>query len=290
MNIGLYRLHEPIDEKSIAGLERNYRVDVSLVSVYRAWRAGRIEDDFEWLRRLAECPREVLLTWEPWDPSRIRDNPSDQPDYCLSGIISGRFDSYIRAFARRLEGFRSKVWLRPMHEMNGNWYPWCAMTNGNTPEEHLLAWRHLREVAAAPSVRWVWSPYVSSHPAVPGNGLPDLYPGDESVDVVGLDGYNWGASRPGSRWESLGELFGAARQAVRSVSGRPIWITEIACAEGGGDKAAWIRDAVETLAEWRDVSTLVWFDEKKECDWRISSSRKSRVAFGAFGRDSTRKL
>jgi len=283
LKIGLYRFHEPVDERSIASLEKSLRVTVSLVSVYRAWRAGRIEDDLDWLRPLASCPRQVLLTWEPWDPLGNRDNPADQPEYRLSRVIEGRFDDYIRKFTRELRRFRSPVWLRPMHEMNGNWYPWCATTNGNTPGDYLLAWRHLCSVADGSNVRWVWSPYVTSHPPVPGNGLTALYPGDECVDVVGLDGYNWGTSRSWSRWESLGNLFGPARREIRAVSGRSLWITETACAESGGDKAAWIRDAAETLAQWGDVETLVWFDDKKECDWRISSTRRSRVAFAALG-------
>ena len=37
-------------------------------------------------------------------------------------------------------------YLRPMHEMNGNWYPWAEGVNGNVAGDYVNAWRHVRAI------------------------------------------------------------------------------------------------------------------------------------------------
>ena len=91
------------------------------------------------------------------------------------------------------------------------------------------------------------------------------------MDWVALDGYNGGTALPWGGWRSPQDVFGASVAELRGVSRRPLAITEVACAEQGGDKAAWIR-ALFDLASTHDVRALVWFDHDKETDWRLASS------------------
>ena len=128
MEIGAYREKDLFDPRVIHTIEQEYQVPINIVSLYRAWNRCRIKDDVTWLEKLKKSPKEILLTWEPWN---IIDNTvsANQPDFSLKKIYSKEFDNYIKEFAIVLKEFPQKVYLRPMHEMNGDWYPWCGTTN-----------------------------------------------------------------------------------------------------------------------------------------------------------------
>jgi beta-mannanase len=121
----------------------------------------------------------------------------------------------------------------------------------------------------------VWSPNVS----YPGStALGGLFPGDGYVDWTALDGYNRG-STAASGWQSFEQVFGPSIAQVRALSGRPLMLAEIGSAEQGGDKAAWIADYFTRLADRPAIRGFVWFNHDKEADWRIQSSRPSRLAY-----------
>ena len=63
------------------------------------------------------------------------------------------------------------------------------------------------------NVTWVWAPTV-----VGSGALTDWYPGDEYVDVLGIDGYNWGSSLPWCRWIEPEDLFATMLDQLRIVS------------------------------------------------------------------------
>jgi len=67
---------------------------------------------------------------------------------------------------------------------------------------------------------------------------------------------------------------------------KPIMIGEMASAESGGDKAAWIDAIVPALkAKFPLIHGLIWFDVNKETDWRIRSTQSSEAAFRRLASD-----
>ena len=283
MKFGLYRLHEPLTKSELASIEEEYGTAIQIVSVYRAWNRCSVRDDLAWLSRLKQLPRDILLTWEPWKVPPDPDRPFDQPDFSLKHIIAGRYDEYIRSFSRELATFPQTIFLRTMHEMNGNWYPWCGTVNGNSAELHIAAWNHIRNIVniEAPSgIEWVWSPYAHSYPDQPSNSIERYFPGDNALDMIAIDGYNWGSSKEWSTWQSFEEIFADAYETLSVISQRPIIIGEAACDESGGNKERWITEAFDIIKKrFKKIEALIWFDEKKECDWRITSSPGSLRAF-----------
>ncbi|MBT2551334.1 glycoside hydrolase family 26 protein [Arthrobacter sp. ISL-65] len=217
-----------------------------------------------------------LVTWEPWLWSG---NGANQPAYALDRITAGDFDTYIRQWGTALASWGKPVMLRFAHEMNGNWYPWAEAANGNGAGDYVAAWRHVHDVVAstgATNVQWVWAPNVPYWGSTP---LTGLYPGAAYVDVVALDGYNWGTSQSWSAWTSPSALLGEGLTALRGLApGKPIVISETASAEAGGSKATWNSDLVSYLAAQPDVTGFVWFHHNKEVDWRINSSTSSTNA------------
>ena len=217
-----------------------------------------------------------LVTWEPW----AWGGGLDQPAYALDRIAAGDFDARIVEWGQALAAWGYPVQLRFAHEMNGNWYPWAEGVNGNGAGDYVQAWRHVHDVVAATgasNVSWVWSPNV---PYWGSTDLAGLFPGAGYVDVVALDGYNWGTSASWSGWISPQDLFAPGIAELRALApGLPILIAETASSEAGGSKAAWNTDLVSYLAAQPDVMGFVWFHMQKEADWRINSSDASAAAF-----------
>jgi hypothetical protein len=219
-----------------------------------------------------------LVTWEPW----AWGGGLNQPAYSLDRIAAGDFDARITQWGQALATWGYPVQLRFAHEMNGDWYPWAEGVNGNGAGDYVQAWRHVHDVmaaAGASNVSWVWSPNV---PYWGSTDLSGLYPGAGYVDIVALDGYNWGTSASWSGWISPQDLFAPGIAQLRSLApGVPILIAETASSEAGGSKAAWNSDLVSYLAAQPDVMGFVWFHMQKEADWRINSSDASAAAFNS---------
>ena len=226
------------------------------------------------IRSVAARGADSLITWEPWQGGA----GVDQPAYANARIVAGDHDAYIRAWGADLAAYGGPVHLRFGHEMNGNWYPWSDGVNGNAPGSYVAAWEHVHDLVVAQgatNVKWVWSPNV---PYPGSTDLASLYPGADQVDVVALDGYNWGAVA-GQRWTAPADLFGPGIAQLRAVApGKPLIVGEVASSETGGSKADWDRALVAYLQAQPDVLGFVWFDFKKEEDWRIDSSAASATA------------
>ena len=146
---------------------------------------------------------------------------------------------------------------------------------GNTAADYVAAWRHVVSIFradGAANAEFVWAPNVDD------GGIPftQYFPGDEWVDDVGLDGYNWGSAfeSTGHKWLSLGDTFASSYATLTQLSSKPVMITETASAEIGGDKASWIRRGFlnEIPQLFPRVTAVIWFDVQKESDWRVDSS------------------
>ena len=214
-----------------------------------------------------------VVTWEPWTWGS-----ADRTRFSMSSIAAGAHDAYLRTWADSLRRWGGTVYLRFAHEQNGDWYPW-SVGGGTTAADYTAAWRHVAQLfdqAGAGNVQFVWNPNVSYPGSSP---MAATWPGADVVDLVGLDGYNWGTSQSWSSWQSPQTVFASSLAELRALApGKPVVIGEVASAEAGGDKAAWIRDLVTWLDAQRDVAAVVWFDHAKETDWRIASSPASARA------------
>ena len=215
------------------------------------------------LRNVAEAGRVPLISWQPMTQS-------------LHDIANGHHDPYLRTWAQGIRDTHTPVYLRPFPEMNGDWTPW----NGD-PQTLRAAWIHLTtlfEHEGAHNVRWVWSPNVTDEPRTEANRMEHYYPGDDHVDILALSGYNWGDTRPYIGWRSFEEIFAGGYARLEALGPQPVWIAEVASTDVGGDKAAWIRDMFATTAFPR-MEAIVWFDEDKEADWRVTSAPEVVAAF-----------
>jgi beta-mannanase len=219
-----------------------------------------------------------MITWEPWGDGSLG---PEQPAYALAHLLRGDFDGYVRHWAEGAKAWGEPLLLRFAPEMNGDWNSWSPGINGNTASEYVAVWRHVHaifESVGAANVEWVWSPNASFRGSTP---IGRLYPGDAYVDWVGIDGYNWGTSRPGTHWQTFAEVFQPTIRAMRGITHKPLMLAEVGSAEQGGNKARWISGFFASLRQNRDILAFVWFDYDKEADWRLDSSPPARASFAA---------
>jgi len=218
------------------------------------------------LHAVLDAGRLPLISWQP-----MRQD--------MRAIAEGAHDDYVRSWAQGVAAANGLVYIRPFPEMNGDWVPW----NGN-PGMFRRAWHRITAIFAeegAENVRWVFSPNVTDEPRVEANRMERYYPGHDVVDVLALSGYNWGETRPSIGWRSFEQIFDEAYERLHALGPQDVWFAEVASSEIGGDKAAWIQDMLDSTVFAR-LAAVVWFNEDKETDWRIESSRASLEAFRAW--------
>jgi beta-mannanase len=244
-------------------------------------------------RRIGAVPR-VHLTYYGWrdDWATARSTRADlaadriplvnwEPvGVDFDDIVAGRYDALLarRADAARRLGRPFLLdFAAEMNEEEG----W----GGHDPARYVAAWRHIHDVfrdRGADNVAWVWAPNNTDSPDAP--SATAYYPGDAYVDWTGIDGYNWGTSRPGFAWQSFGQVFGPMYAQLAKLR-KPIIIGETASDETGGSKARWIAALPNVLRRYPRIKALVWFDIRKERRWQIDSSASARRAFRRIAAD-----
>lgn len=233
-----------------------------------------------------------MVTVEFWRPG----GGVDQPQYSLDSFTRGDHDEYLRAWAREAKAFGHTVWIRPFHEMNGNWYPWAGTVNGNSPADFVPAWNHVRDIfreEGATNVKFVWCPNIESIDAAgnvgtKANAISVYWPGADNVDHIALDGYNFGPDS-GLQWRSFEDLFAKPYAEVSALATTtPIFVAETGCANVGGDKALWIRDMFKVIPErFGRIEGVCWFNAKQSpSDWRVTSTQRSVDYFVAYSSTS----
>lgn len=189
-------------------------------------------------------------------------NNTNQPSYNWQAITAGAHDAFLTQWATDAKNYGYPLYIRLMHEMNGNWYPWSYNVNGNTNfGDYINAYRHVvtlfRSVGAT-NVRFIW---VAST-AVGTTNDAALYPGDAYVDWVGMDGYNSSTSS----WTTLYNRFQPTYATLTSLTTKPIIIFETASLENtvaSPSKASWIQTGFLTNLpqSFPKVKGVMWYND-----------------------------
>jgi mannan endo-1,4-beta-mannosidase len=215
---------------------------------------------------------------------------SQQNDFhTLDSILAGRWDGYFRRFAKEARASHQPIYYRFGYEMNGDWMVW-----GEQPEKFVKAWRRAWKIfkeEKASNVKWVFSANVIWGDRTVKDDIVPYYPGDKYVDIVGLDGYNFGDGHSRNhKWKSFTEVFQVSLDGLKEkFPKKPIWITEIGCAEGPG-KAEWIQDFFSRFNADPALKVFIWFNENKhyagEPNWRFDSDKDSAEKFRNWAIDN----
>lgn len=281
--IGVFREGAPRNMNFILQFEKQVGKKPAMVMWYQDWAQKFPAEEALNVVNYGAVPH---IVWEPWYWGDTGTNTK----VGLKNIIDGKWDGYILSWAKSIKEFGHPVFLRVAHEFNIEGYPWGIVNNDKNPETYVKAYRRIVDIfrrEKVTNVKWVWAPMNHSFPDESWNDWVLAYPGDDYVDWIGFDGYNWGKTQTWSNWESFNYLFrDPVRRAKKLWPNKPMMIAEFASTEKGGDKAAWIKEISGYLkSSLREIDAIIWFDHKKETDWRINSTPAALAAFKAIMRD-----
>lgn len=233
-----------------------------------------------------------LITWEPYTGDNT---PSD----IVSRIANGEHDKYVADWGTRLREFLAgqdrrlgteddrRVYLRVGHEMNGNWYPWGQ----RSPERFIAMWKRVHAIFAdlglGPShLQWMWCVTNADHGPVAAEAY---YPGDDWVDWVSVDGYNWGSSSRTSRWQTPDEVLGPMITRLRSLTAKPLALAEVASTSltARGDDAAAKGEWITALFVWvrqQPVRMVCWYNVDRDAEFAVFGGVKGDQTLQVSGR------
>lgn len=253
--IGATRPELPQSLYGMYELEQIVPGGMSLVSFYQAWGDGELHQfPLEAVSNMHKAGFLPMITWEPW-LSAFDAYHGVEPKASLAMIASGIFDSYIQAWARDAVRHGKPILVRLAHESTNPQYPW-ASEHGNTAQDYKSFWKHVRNIfrrEGARNVLFVWTPYALDE--------REYYPGDEQVDWIGLDLFNYGSHSVQGTWIDFYSLAKLYVDQYRSL-GKPLFAAEVASTSAGGNKADWLRDMLRSLCnrELPELRALVLFD------------------------------
>ncbi len=197
----------------------------------------------------------------------------DPTDASVAGIAAGDYDSYLSAYADAVKDFGHPVVIGFGHEMNATWYGWGY---GHVPPKTFVAaWRRIVTIfrqQGADNVFWLWTIQADIRGSGP---IKDWWPGSRYVTWVGIDGYYY---RPD---DTFATVFGKTIAQVRSMTGKPVLLSETAVGPLAGQPAK-IRNLFQGMAQYGTLG-LVWFDIAQHGgiyhqDWRIENSPAAEAA------------
>jgi mannan endo-1,4-beta-mannosidase len=222
-----------------------------------------------------------ILTWLP-----STGPPDETSPRIAREIAAGEHDSLIEEWATQLSTWvtdddaERRLYFRPAHEMNGNWFPWSAADSSSTVDDYTGMWRQIHDIFSEngldeTTIQWIWSPNVDE---VGGVRAEAYYPGDGYVDWIGLDGFNFGDTQSYSSWRTPEEVFLDMLDRMRNLTDKPVGLTEFASSSFRDGayrptaKAIWIKKLFRFVAD-HDICMTCWFNVEKsgpdEADWAV---------------------
>jgi hypothetical protein len=140
----------------------------------------------------------------------------------------------------------------------------------------VATWQHIVTLfrrQGADNVTWLWTLQADEPSTGP---IARWWPGEKYVTWIGIDGYYY---RP---YETFASIFGKTIAQVRTLTGRPVLLSETAVGPVAGQEAK-IQDLFAGMRHYGTLG-LVWFDISQKDglyhqDWHIEHSLAAEKAF-----------
>ena len=248
--------------ENILTLEDSLKTTFPLIHIYAAW-GGKQDEQFpsQQVDAIYELGSLPVITWEPWvtdfDETKMPGigRIEDREKGSMTQVAAGKYDSYIKTWAKEAKSKQKPIYVRLGHEMNEPYrYPWGPQNN--TPQEFVAGWKHIHDIftsMGATNVIWIWSPHLAY------GYFNDYYPGSDYVDIVGTGVLNYGTATSWSQWWTFKEIFGAHYQELSNFN-KPIMIAEFGSLNTGGSRNQWFKDALTDLPnKYPAIKSILYF-------------------------------
>jgi hypothetical protein len=225
---------------------------------------------------------------ETWDLSLGRTPMISWNGTSTAAINRGEHDDLIRSRARGVADLDGDVFVRWFWEMDGD----SSLDEAGSPSEYIAAWKRIRAIFRAEHATnavWAWCPNAWGFER---DIAAQWYPGDDEVDWVCADGYNWAPALKDAEWRDWKSIYADAH-AFAVAHDKPLMAGEWGALErDDGEKAAWYEDARAAIKTMPNIAAIVAFDERRHRDdvnhwfnWTVDSSESTLLAYVAWARD-----
>lgn len=220
------------------------------------------------------------------------------------GIARGKGDRVLIDIAQALDRFGSEAWIRPYAEMNGWWNPYCAYNSSGSYRGSAHSTKNFRKAfrrtylivhggsivdinakllaSGLPKlnrtkdlpvndVKVVWNPQGFGSPDTKANSANAYYPGDNFVDVVANDLYDYGR---GVEWGANSDLF-------KAHPDKPYAIGEWGLAKGI-DHPDFIRRMANFVSSHNRVEAIIYYRSQAGSDFDLAYKPNSRAAYKKY--------
>jgi Glycosyl hydrolase family 26 len=145
-----------------------------------------------------------IQLWSPLDRPICWTVPLFADGGSLGEAAAGKYQDHYEQAARMLAQTRqsdSVIYVRTGEEFNGNWMPWAATGH---EQDFVKAFQNFAKAFRSVSnrFRFEWNVNVRETRMNPA----DAYPGDDYVDVIGMDFYyntKWNPTNPVKAWDEM---------------------------------------------------------------------------------------
>jgi hypothetical protein len=199
----------------------------------------------------------------------------------------------IVSWARRIRAFDKHVYLIFNHEPEAHFNDSLGSSS-----DFIDAWRKIVSVfeqEGTSNVSWTWTMTDWAFETTDERAADNWYPGDDVVDVIGADAYNFSdCMTAGLPWSSLRSDLVPIRAWARAHPGKPIVLPEWGTTsdpQDVGRKASWIRAARRLLKKpaWRRIKMVLYFQtidpSAPACELPVTVADGSARALGAMAAD-----
>lgn len=212
----------------------------------------------------------ITISWHPRNPVTTIDHPNTWPEgsawdatdgvvmaILAEGPTHDRFMTWlerVRTFLSSLtddNGQPIPVIFRPWHENNGAWF-WWGDTHC-TPDEYRALYTLTQDyMSDLKALSWSYSPNLDG--AMTEETFLQWYPGDERIDLIGLDAYQWGTEEDFVR-QTRADLDMLC--AFGKKHNKPVALTECGF-RSVPDPTWWDRVLLPIFADYPLYYALVW--------------------------------
>jgi PKD repeat protein len=272
-------------------LEAQIGRNLAIVRVFEQWTDPFPDSFHNWLKT---GDRTMILSVKP-----VRSNGTRVTWPSIANAAPGStVDTEMRSWADRIRDYGAPIYVALHHEPEAS-----SNTSYGTSADYIAAWRRwvavFREEGAT-NVKFIWITTSYAH----GLGAGDRrqatkwYPGDDWVDAMGIDAYNWSNCRPNqaTAWMSLQQLIEPFRKFGALHPDEELWLAEWASYEDpavAGRKASWIDQARSLFAgpNYSQFAGISYFNsyhtgpEYEKCLWWVDTSTTSLSSFTTMAND-----
>jgi hypothetical protein len=178
-------------------------------------------------------------------------------------ILDGSQDADLKFFAQGAAKYSGQIILALNEEVNGNANLWSGTVRDNTPAKAIAAFQHEENIIKpiASNVKFAYSVSHRSVPDSAANSLTSYYPGDNFVDIVGVNGTNLG----NDTWD---QVFGSALQTLTQYH-KPLWILSEATVQ---NKAQFITGTFAGAKKYHLAGFLYFNQKGGDGDWLLDAA------------------